>query len=157
MTRFIFIILTAVFSLTAYSQTNTAKKYDKVIFNESLFNKQSNGYSFGVGTGLSFRAVRRDEIQDINNVVRIDNDSLKFSIRHGCGLGASKKQLITNGKLLRDKWGRNYYELKFLFTNYSRGGRVSCHMELSFDISELKKYNDVIYLKFNDFDQLIRY
>lgn len=157
MKRFFFIIVTTVYTLTTYSQTNEETKCDKIIFNDSLFNQQTDQYNFDIVTGNIVHNVLKYQIQDINEIITVDNDCLKFKISYSCGCGPNEKKLVTNGQLRQDNKGRNYYEIKFLFTNFNKGCEALCHDRLSFDISELKNHSTDIYLKFDGFDQLIKY
>lgn len=137
--------------------TKAQNRGDKVIVNDSLYQQQSDPYNFDILSGNIVHNVLKYQIEDINDVVTVDKDILKFRISFACGCGSNKKKLVTNGQLNQDKQGRPYYAVKFLFTNFNKGCKAGCHERLSFDISALKNDNAELYLKLDGFEELIPY
>ena len=149
----IFIQTTILGSTVLHGQTISC---DKIIFSDSLFNKSSDIYDFDILTGNIVHNIKKGNTTNINDIITIDNDCLKFRISYACGCGTNQKQLITNGILHQDSIGQNYYEIKFLFTNHNKGCKALCHDKLSFDITKFNNQQTSIYLKFVGFDQLIK-
>ena len=145
-------------STTSHGQASRqSNKPDQIIFSDSLFSKQSDEYDFDIVTNNIVHNVKRDDINDLNEIISVDNDYINFRISYACGCGTNEKILITNGQLHQDNKGHNYYEIKLLFTNHNKGCQRHCHDKLSFDISSFKNPQTVVYLKFVGFEQLIKY
>lgn len=157
MNQLFIILLLFIFPLVADAQMLEEKNRKKIIVNDSLYQQQSDPYNFDKVSGNIVHNVLNHQIEDINDLVIVEEDSLKFQISFACGCGSNKKQLVTNGQLLQDQQGHSYYPVKFIFTNFNKGCEAGCHERLSFDISALKKNSIELYLKLDGFEQLIPY
>ncbi|NBG67120.1 hypothetical protein [Acidiluteibacter ferrifornacis] len=155
MLKFLLIILIAFFTFNSFSQTNSV--CEPLVVNDSLFQLKSDPYNFGKSSGNYVQSVRRDLVTDINDIITIEKDCIIFKINYACGCGDNNKQLVSNGILLQDNQGLQYYEIKFLFINYNKGCKALCHDLLYYDISELKNSTESVYLKFDEFEDLIEY
>lgn len=157
MKQSIFLWMIFLFPLICNAQGVNKSIWEKVLVNDSLYQLESDSYNFDQLSGNIVRNVLNHQIEDINEFVHVDDDTLRFRISFDCGCGSNEKRLVTNGKLLQDQEGRSYYPIKFLFSNYNKGCKALCHERLSFDISALKKDSTELYLKLNGFEQLIPY
>jgi hypothetical protein len=157
MLKYLLIILTTFFTFNSYSQTNGGEACQPILVNDSLFQLQSDPYDFDISRGTHVQGIRRDLVSNINILVAIEENCMTFRINYGCGCGDNEKRLVTNGLLLRDNQGRNYYSIKFIFSNYNNGCKALCHDILSYDISELKDSSKTVNLKFDEFEGYIAY
>jgi len=157
MTRFLLIILAVIFTLNAHSQSNEGVACESLIINDSLSNLQSDSYNFSISNGFNVQSLRRDNIRNIHQVISIEEDCLKFRISYACGCGDNEKQLVSNGILLQDNQGRQYFEIKFLFVNHNNHCEALCHDILSYNISQLKDSSTTVFLKFDGFEELMEF
>jgi hypothetical protein len=153
---FLFLVFTA-FILTVYSQNADKNKCESIILDDSLFNKKTDSYNFDIVTNNIVHNVLSYQIENINDVITVDEDCLTFRISYGCGCGSNEKKLVSNGQIFRDNQGNMYYEIKLLFVNQNQGCEALCHDKLLFDISSLRGNTKVDYLKFQGFDNLIKF
>jgi hypothetical protein len=133
--------------LSHFSFGQDEKECEKIIISDSLFYKECSPFNF--------YKIKLKRFQDINNVMKIENNCLKFMISYG-GCKTVQAKLVTNGVLQQDKKRNNFYLVK-LYLVVGGGCERLNTTNLSFDVSQLKKENTTIYLKYLGFDQLIRY
>jgi hypothetical protein len=151
----IIIIISIFISHNLFGQRQEEIK--KIIISDSLFNLKcdSNSYDFYKKDGIYPEKTSRKYIHDINDIIKLDNDDLNFWIGYGCGCGRIETKLVTNGIIEIDKNGNYYYRIKFYFKTNNECLAL-CIKAQHFDISELYNQQTPLYLKFEEFDQLIK-
>ncbi len=161
MKKLIFIIGLQIIYISTFSQTSS---YVISICDSNTWNQSNtdSSYDFDILTGNVVHNIKRESVRDINEIITIEGDSLKFRISYGCGCGTNEKKLITTGILQHDNSNKDYYLIKLQFKNYNRGCEALCHDNLSFNLQPLKKLilatgQKSTYLKFEGFEQLITY
>jgi hypothetical protein len=115
--------------LSHFSFGQDEKECEKIIISDSLFYKECSRFDF--------HKIKWESIQDINDVMKIENNCLKFIISYG-GCKTVETKLVTNGVLQQDKKGNNFYVVKLYLVVEGGCERLNT-ANLSFDVSQLKK------------------
>lgn len=133
---------------STFSQNNTL--IDTLILSDSLYNQKSSVYSFEkVLNGFGYN-VAQNEVQDINDFVKIEKNLFKLKIKYPGGCGTSTAKLIYNGVEYSDKNGAKYYILKLLFVNNDDCAALKSK-DLIFNISSISGHK----IKFFGYDQFL--
>ncbi len=129
---------------------------EEIIIDRLLFNQPNQGdYSFTVHNGAFTRGARREEIKNINDVIRVDKSCIRFKISYGCGCGKTSMKLVTDGVERKDKTGKVYYQIRLLFIDNDIC-KALCYANLAYNLTGLKKNSaSKVYVKFEDFEELI--
>ncbi|MFT6719048.1 MAG: hypothetical protein ACJAY8_001447 [Sphingobacteriales bacterium] len=122
-----------------------------LIINDSLFSANNIGqYQFTHSTGgVSHNA------EDINQYIRVVNDTLFFNISYGGGCGLVEQTLATDGVLKWDKLNRPYFEVHFYFNDQDMCKALR-HKSLSFDLKNILEDQGELYIQLDDFKHKIR-
>lgn len=151
-------LITVFFIVTAHSQTNSSSECKSIItINDSLFNKKTDPYDFHISTENVINNVLKSQLLNINDIIVVEDNCLKFRISYSCGGGGNEKILVTNRQVFQANGVCNFYKIKLLFINENKGCLALCHDYLSFNLSSLKINSEVEYLKFEGFTQLIKF
>ncbi len=118
--------------------------------NDSLFNTNSERYTFAVGEGRNAHLVDLPKVQDLNYFMKIENNQLKFKIIHNGDCKPIFANLVYSGKEYFDSLGTPYYILKFVFSNIEPCEKLTC-TNFIFDVNAIKSHR----IKFFGFDNFI--
>ena len=113
----LYILLTITVCFSSFAQ---GENCDALVVNDSLFQQPSDAYNFDIVSNNIVHNILRDQIDDINKIISLEGNCLKFRISFACGCGTIKTQLVSHGKLQQDTAGRTFYEIKLLFTNFNK-------------------------------------
>ena len=131
-------ILFLIFFNKVYSQdTNTC---EKIIISDSLFQVKCSSYNLS-SANRDFTLYPKNRhikaVQNINDLIVVENNCMKFRINYGCGCGTTEIKLVTDGVLLKDSNNNEYYIVKLYFVSNDTC-KALCDKSLSYDISLLK-------------------
>ena len=132
-----------------FSQFDTIR--GSIEINDSLFNAEISPYSMTKLNGHFVDTYNLYEVRAINEMLKIENDTLKYSICYGGGgSGQYLAKLVSDGKIYKDRNNVEYYKIKLYFVDYDLH-KAMRYVYLEYDLNKLKDKK----VKYENFDEYI--
>jgi hypothetical protein len=131
-----------------YSQFDTIR--GSIEINDSLFNAAISPYSMTNVIGHFVNTYDLNEVQAINEMLKIENDTLKYLISYGGGgSGRYLLKLVSDGKIYKDNNNIEYYKIKLYFVDNDLA-KAMRYIYLEYDLRNLKG-KKIKYANFSDY------
>ena len=133
-----------------YSQFDTIR--GNIEINDSLFNAEFSPYAMTKLIGQFVHTYGLDEVQAINEMLRIENDTLKYLICYGGGgSGRYLVKLVSDGKIYKDNNNIEYCKIKLYFVDNDLAKALR-YIYLEYDLRNLNGKK----IKYDNFNEYIK-
>lgn len=152
----IFLLLQVFTGFNINAQKND-ESCEKIIIDADRFSSiQADPFDFGLSQSGILKNIRDvNSYPEIDDIIKVEDNCLKFTILYGCGCGEVNYDLISDGEIDLDEYGFNFIKVKFEFEDDDMCSK-RCHKRLSFDLKKLITLQEgVSYIKFDKVDKPI--